>query len=632
MSGFAGSSASGADSVDLNLEQVDLQALARLVRELTGRRIVVPGTLQARISIQADGLTPEQVMPVFVSALESAGLTLVHSRGTDRVVPLPEGSLGIAPVWPHEDLPVSEKPAEGLLTRVFRLQHADAEAVGKLFESLGSRRGSVGVIEASNLLVITDTATVLHRVSVLLDQIDEPGPERVLDVIELTFADAEQTARLLTEALREARTRAGQLLDRLPMAPEAPPRYEGRLPPPTLVPAPGANRLVLSGTPAQLENLRTLIQRMDAAEPSGRSRLNVIFLRYINAETSANGLNNLLERAAAAGDDRRRRIAVEADTANNALLIDAMPQDFDRVRQLVEQLDVAPEQVHISVLIIEVADSDDLTLGVEMTALSLPDGRGDLALSGGTRFGTPDESQLGILDALQAGLFPRGITVGVGRGQYFDETGNLVVGYPGILNINALRERGKVDILSETSLEAQNNHEASVSVVDEIPVLKSTIIGGSGTARDVIRNIERMEVGVKLRMTPQIIPGGQVRVDLHPSIEAITGDAGADGLTPVIAKRSVSTTVTVPDGETIVIAGLTRRDQQSIRRRVPLLGSVPVLGWLFRHDVDRDTRTNLLIFVTPRIVRNMDDARRISDTWREKTGISMQESVRETQN
>jgi len=172
-------------------------------------------------------------------------------------------------------------------------------------------------------------------------------------------------------------------------------------------------------------------------------------------------------------------------------------------------------------------------------------------------------------------------------------------------------------VLSETSLEALDNREAYVNIVNEIPILKSTIEGGSGTARDVIQNIERVEAGIKLKLTPHVVDGNKVRMELNPSIEVIQDS----GLTPTIARREVSTTVTVPSGRTIVIAGLTRQDQVETRQKVPILGSIPLIGMLFRSRVETDERTNLLIFVTPMLVSTMDDQERIRREWELKTGL-----------
>jgi len=189
-----------------------------------------------------------------------------------------------------------------------------------------------------------------------------------------------------------------------------------------------------------------------------------------------------------------------------------------------------------------------------------------------------------------------------------------------------VRKNGEFEILSETSLEVQNNREASVNIVNEIPVLKSTIQGGSGASRDIIQNIERIDVGIKLQLTPHVIPGGDVRMVLNPSIEAVI-DPGPESteFAPTIAKREVSTTVTVPDGKMIVIAGLTRKDKKRIVKRAPILGSIPLLGWLFRHTQDTTETTNLLIFVTPTIVTSIEKAESVMEDLKKRTGLKAHE-------
>jgi general secretion pathway protein D len=229
----------------------------------------------------------------------------------------------------------------------------------------------------------------------------------------------------------------------------------------------------------------------------------------------------------------------------------------------------------------------------------------------------------GLMNSIQDGIFPRGITVAMARGVRLNADGDVVSGYPAALNINALQKQGKVRILSSVPLLAQNNKEASVSVVNNIPVLKSTIQGGSGTSRDVIQNIERVDVGIKLKLTPHINPSNEVCMALNPSIEAIIDSGATTGtqFTPTIARREVSTTVTVPDGRTIVISGLIREDRINQVRKIPILGSIPLLGILFRHTVDSVERTNLIIFVTPRVMRNDAAAQAATEEWSRKTGL-----------
>jgi general secretion pathway protein D len=276
-----------------------------------------------------------------------------------------------------------------------------------------------------------------------------------------------------------------------------------------------------------------------------------------------------------------------------------------------------PPQVHISVLIAELTKDNTFDFAIELAAVDMPAQKGDTAMQGGSRL---TDSQNGVMNAIQTGIFPKGLTFGLAYGSRVDDSGKIVTTYPGIVNLNALKTDARFQVLSETALEAQNNKDASVNIVNQIPILKSTIQGGSGTSRDVIQNIDRVDVGIKLKLTPHVIPGGDVRMDLNPSIEAVLGSTG-DALTPTIARREVATTVTVPDGKTIVIAGLTRTDKTEIKRKVPILGSIPLLGWLFRNESEGSKKTDLLIFVTPHVLGGAVSSDRVREEWEKKTGL-----------
>jgi len=248
----------------------------------------------------------------------------------------------------------------------------------------------------------------------------------------------------------------------------------------------------------------------------------------------------------------------------------------------------------------------NLDLGVRWQTIESPEEGKTIAL-GTANMGETDA----IMDYVTKGVFPQGLAIGVAKGTYTDPQGNIVPNMPFL--VQALAKDRDVKILSNVPLWAQNNTEASVSVVDNIPILKSTVEGGAGTARDIIQNIERVDVGMKLKFTPHVNPDREITMQLSPSIEAITDEGTAGTFTPTIAKREVSTTVTVADKSTIVISGLIREDFVKTVYKVPILGDIPILGLLFRSTSDVKQRTNLLIFVTPHIVTDVQEAAKMKD-------------------
>ena len=597
------------------LDRVKVEAFAQLLSDATGRPFAVAGDVDATFTVIVPGgdtltLPAGDVYAFGLSVLASAGLSVVDEGGSCRIVRLPEGG-GLSVGAAMRD----GEAGNGLVTRVFSLQHVAADDVRRVLEGGGGRKGWIAVLESSNHLVVTDTARTLERVALLVGELDRPGLARVTEVMPLKFADAEAMARQLNATMMQTAPQEGQqLAARLQGAPGA---ARGGL----AVAAPHANSLILVGPAALLAEYKALIARLDVDLPTGRGHLNAVPLHYLKADEAAKSLSALLEKSAAKATDGKsvRRIAVESSPANNALLVEASPNDFEVVRALLAQLDRAPEQVHIRVLIAELSDSSGFTWGVGLTALTAPGQAGDTAFSAGSRLA--GDTGDALVENAARGVLPQGLTAAISHARR-NADGTLRIEYPGIVSIEALRERGDVEILSETALQAQNNAEATLSIVDEIPILKSTIEGGSGTARDVIQNIERQEVGVKLKLMPHVIPGGLVRMDLQPSIESvISSGSSTTEFTPTIAKRTANTTVTVPDGQTIVIAGLTRKDKQKVDHRLPLLGDIPLLGWLFRYTREIEKTANLLILVTPTIIREPGDATGSTQAWRLRTGI-----------
>ncbi len=577
-------------SVQFNFVQADIHTVTKIVGAATGKTFIVPEDVTGKVTILTQGPVPaEEVYPLFLSMLEGSGYTVAERGGVHRVVRLPG-----APA-----LPSGSGTDGGLVTKIIPVRHVNAAEVKKSFEPLvrGGKEGALEVFLPGNHLIATDTAANIERLEKLVAELDQPGAGSTVEVVELRHASAEEVAKQLRATFGATDSAVNKVHRHFQQVAGG----TGTLPTDfTVVEAPEANSLILVGMPSQIAETRRIIEKMDVESPHGFGRLNAVFLKYLSAEEAAKSLNALLGKGTET-EPARRGIAIEPSIPNNALLVDASPQDFEYVRRLVERLDVVPQQVLVEVLIAEVNLEEGLDLGVEWFGIDTPEGSGTGGF-GRTRYGDSDS----MMSLLTEGAFPQGLALGVISGTFTGPDGTEYNQIP--LYLKAVAGNRDLKILSNIPLWAQNNLEASVSVVENIPILKSSV-EGSGSDRDFIQNIERLDVGIKLKLTPQVNPDREIRLELNPSIESVVEESSeALRYTPTIAKREVQTTVTIPDRSTVILSGLIREDTSKLTTKVPLLGDLPLLGWLFRSTSDVKKRTNLLIFVTPRIVTDMQMA------------------------
>ena len=603
--------AAASSYVNFSFDQVDIRLLVKLVGDITGKRFVVDDSITGKVTVVTPSRVPtDEVYALFLSILESTGYSVVEKNQICHVMALPEKILSETPVIGPDDAATRR---EGIITKVIRLEHISAADAKKTLEPMirGGKAGAIAAFGQTNHLIVTDTAENIARLEKILAELDKPGSARIAEIVKLLHASAEDVAAQLIVAMRGGETAEGKLSRRIQQM------ADGSLTLPSdvvVVPATQANSLVLVGSSVQISEIKRVIEKLDIESPSGHGRMSAIFLKYLSADEAAKSLNALL--AKTVDKDQRQRIAIEPSTANNALIVDASPSDYQVVCDLVAQLDQVPQQVLVEVLIAEMAVNKNLDLSVEWASIDEP-AEGRTTVMGRSRPASSDT----LSDILTDGAFPQGLAVGIAKGTYTDSSGNVLPSVP--LLIKALAENRDVKILSNIPLWAQNNKEASVSVVDNIPVLRSTIEGGSGTSRDVIQNIDRMDVGIKLKLTPHVNPDREVLMVLNPSIEAITDEGSSETeFAPTISKREVSTTVTVPDKATVVISGLIREDRVKNVAKIPILGDIPVLGVLFRSTVDKKQRTNLLIFVTPHIVTDMREADALKKSLEGRTSMT----------
>ncbi len=603
--------ATNATFVNFNFDQVDVRFLVKLVGDITGRRFVVDRAVEGKVTVVTPAQIPaDEVYPLLLAVLDASGFAVLDQDGIYRVIARERRPIPMAPVLAPG---VSPAGAE-LVTKVIRLTHVSAAELRRMLEPMvdGGKTGALAALETTNHLVVTDTADNIRRLEAVIAQIDQPGAARITELYPLHHALARNMADELNQAISGLRARADTEGERIRQRLARSEGAGAALADAVVVAAPHSNSLILAGTPAQVAEIKQLIARLDVEPQAVSGHLQALFLKYLSADDAAKSLTALLARNADKNAERST-IAIEANLANNALMVDAAPQDFEMVRKLIEKLDLPPPQVLVEVMIAELTMGEGHDYGAEFMSSASPE-QGSTVIVGGSRV---SEGEDRLLAEVVSGVVPQGLTFGLANGSYTDANGNVVPRFPFLLNVNALKYDTNFKILSNVPLWAQNNQEASVTIGKNIPILKSTIEGGSGTARDVIENIDRIDVGIKLKVTPQVNPEGEVCMRLNPSIEAIL-EATTDGkaFTPTIARREVTTTLTVPSGETIVISGLIREDNVDKERRVPFLGSIPLLGWLFRHSVKAVERTNLLIFVTPTVARTREEAAALTSRWR----------------
>lgn len=395
---------------------------------------------------------------------------------------------------------------------------------------------------------------------------------------------------------------------------------------------PPTNSLIVTDSVHNIKKLESLLRFLDVPAPEGRGKINVYYLKHANAEDIAKVLSSLVARmptppgaappGAAVGPATilEGAVTITADKATNSLIIVASPIDYETVRDVIQKLDIRRRQVYVEAAIVEMSLAKQRELGFEFRAVSEIE-QGKITAVGGTNFGSMGPAVAGGPAAL-AGM--SGLSVGAVKGTFtFKGVEYLNIG----ALLRALQTDGDVNVLSTPNILTTDNQKAEIMVGENIPFVtgQTQTAATGGTA--ILTSVERKDVGITLRLTPQITSDDNVRLDLYQEISSVTATAGLNPnvVGPSTSKRSASTTVVVKDRETVVIGGLIRDNVTTTTSKVPLLGDIPILGWLFKSKSTKVEKTNLMIFITPYIIKNEGDAAEIT----RKKGDALEEFRRE---
>ncbi|MHC4408765.1 MAG: type II secretion system secretin GspD, partial [Planctomycetota bacterium] len=495
----------------------------------------------------------------------------------------------------------------GFATRLLPLRHVDVADVAAALEPLVSKEGSLVAYQGTNTLIATDTLSNLDRMAEVVASLDIAQHEESVQVIALEFADASTLATQIEEILGvgkpRAKDKAGAALK---------PSFK-------IVPDERTNSLVVIGPASERRKVDELARGLDTELSPGDQRINVYFVKYANAMELVDVVSGMLSgrrRVAAPGGGGATRaasgrseglsdeISITGDPATNAVIVNASASDYRSIVTLLEGLDIQRPQVFVEAIVAEVSVDRAEALGVEF--------QGVVEGANGILLGRNSLGSLGSAFFNPAAL--SGLLLAAASDKTIETPDGQEIPAQAVI-ITALANDQDIEVLSAPTLLTLDNQEARIVVGENIPFITGQGIDAANLD-NVFTTVERRDVGVKLTITPQVSEGDIVVLNIQEEVSAVNEAISAQLVTsvgPVYTIRSAETTVSVRDGRTAVIGGLISNSLTTASSKVPYLGDIPYLGRLFRTDAERGEKVNLIVVLTPHIIRDAGDMAIVSD-------------------
>jgi general secretion pathway protein D len=603
------------DDISLNFVNADIPAVIRAMSKITRRNFVFDPRVQGTLSIVTNTPVSKDIAyQMLLSALRLQGYTVLEGRGMTEVLPEADAKLRMSPVITGGNTPGAGQMA----TRIFAIKNESAAQLVPVIRPLVPPNNTVTAYANNNTLVVTDYAENLQRIARIIESIDVPQSDVV--VIPIQYASAVDLA-----------STANRLLGNGPAGGDSSQQI-------TIVADERVNALLVrSDNPSRINSVRQLIKRLD--QPSLMGNVHVIYLKNAEAGPLALTLRGILSgeiseaaatsqpslnqgsgisaagstgsmtggaaRATAQSPSSKasaNNSMIQADPVTNSLIITASDAVYNNIRQVVDMLDRRRAQVYIEALIAEISADRAAEFGIQWQG-ALPSSNGAKTFLGGTNFATSGSGG-NILNLTQN---PQA----AGQGLNLAFGGVTTFMGKEILNLNmlarALESETKTNILSTPNLIMLDNEEAKILVGQSVPfVTGSYTATGGTTALNPFQTYTRQDVGLTLKIKPQISEGGTLRLQIYQESSSVVASTANNTSGPTTTKRSLETTALVDDGAIIALGGMVQDSYSSGADKVPLLGDIPVLGNLFKYDARQRTKTNLVIFLRPKILRGAD--------------------------
>ncbi|XVJ71938.1 MAG: type II secretion system secretin GspD [Rhizobacter sp.] len=627
------------DPITLNFVNADIEAVSRAMATILKQQILVDPRVKGNITLYSEqAISPREAYLNYLAALRGLGFTVVEVGDLFKVVPEADAKLQASTVA------VGEVPRRGdqIITQIYKLNHESANNLVAVLRPLISPNNTINANPGNNSLVITDYADNLQRISKIIAAMDTPAGGEV-EVIPLKHAVAADMA-VLVQRLAETSGAVG--------IPGAAPTSS----PTVLVDSRSNSLLVRSTSPARMAGLRSLIEKLDrpATGNAATGNIWVVYLKnadavkmasvlraaYASGSNSAagggasgglpgmppfggGGQPNATPLAGSAGAGASPQAAapvtpsggpstggfIQADPTTNALIITAPEPMYRQLRAVIDQLDSRRAQVYIESMIVEVSGDNAANFGFQWQGLLGKSGD-KVGLVGGTNFGAT--GNLLTIDTAQASGNLAGVKLGEGLniGVLRDFGGTIALA--AIANI--LQSQTNTNIVSTPNLITLDNEEAKIIVGSNVPFVTGQFTATGTATTNPFQTIERKDVGITLRIKPQIGEGGNIRLTIFQESSSLSEKVapGTTNAGPSTNKRSIESTVVVDDGAILVLGGLIEDRFTDNKSKIPLLGDIPGIGALFRSESRTKTRTNLMVFLRPVVMRGPEDASRLS--------------------
>ncbi|HEX7081948.1 MAG TPA: type II secretion system secretin GspD [Gammaproteobacteria bacterium] len=569
-----------------NYRDTDLRQVIEAVGAVTGRNFLIDPRVRAQVTLISNTpMSPEAFYEAFLATLAVHGFIAVEEGSVTKIVPdvnarqLPGGA--------------AEAEGEELITQVVRVDNVAAPTLVPILRPMQPQYAHLAAPPGANVLVIVDRASNVQRLLRIIERIDQEAVSDV-EVIPLENAFAGEVAQTLMTLTQAAQAGGGAAMAQI-IADER------------------TNSILLSGSESDRMRYRALIAYLDApTEGGGDTR--VRYLNYADAEELAMRLQTQFGAGApaAAGGEGGAPPAAEgpvsiwADPATNALVMSAPARVMQDMMAVIDQIDIRRAQVAVDAIIVELTEEKAAELGVTWIVADEDDAPIGLTNFGATVRGLP---QLGVAaqgDTPSIDVIPDGILTGVGK---ITDTGTSWAAL-----LSALRGDGSTNIIATPQITVLDNEEAEISVGQEVPFLTGqfTNTGTSDGAINPFQTITREQVGTRLRIIPQINEGSGVKLTIEQEQSSLSPGAGG-AVDLVTNNRTITTSVFVEDGDILVLGGLIDNQLRESEQRVPGLGRIPGLGWLFRARNTERVKTNLMVFIRPRILRDSIQANSLTN-------------------